>query len=171
MIRVTLELLSAIDPRRSRVLGIAEISNVRGDRARADYSIRLSKWAPKLEETWKRGEVRGFDRLRLGPWDLLLRGLASLVGERNDLRDLEVDSTWDDDVSGATLEEKLTQEIKTRLEEIRRESLESGNAITDNAGAWTPEQIRNHAQATNCRVHDMIGDLLERLSGNEGRTR
>lgn len=34
-------------------------------------------------DVWKRGRVEGFPRKRLGPWDLLFRALASIVGDRN----------------------------------------------------------------------------------------
>lgn len=83
MIRVTVELVSAVDPARNRILGIAEIANVGGDRERADYDVRLSKWAPRQADTWCRGRLRGFRRLALGPWDLLYRALAVVVGDRN----------------------------------------------------------------------------------------
>ena len=81
MIRVTVELVSAIDPSRSRLLGIAEIANdvkttaetgglfgsynVRVADPEApleDFIVRLSKWAPKERETWKRGRVEKFDQ-------------------------------------------------------------------------------------------------------------
>lgn len=88
MIRVTVELVSAIHPSRSRVLGVAEISNdvqtsllTEGDRGA--YDVRLSKWAPKTGETWKRGRVEGFDRVKRGPWDLLFLALRGCVGDRN----------------------------------------------------------------------------------------
>jgi hypothetical protein len=83
MLRVTIELVSAAHPSRSRVLGVAEIANVGGTVERGDYSVRLSKWAPKLSEAWRAGEVKGFDRVRRGPWDLLLYALVTLLGERN----------------------------------------------------------------------------------------
>jgi len=83
MIRVTVELISAISPDRNRVLGIAEIANESGDELHADYSVRLSKWAPKTGETWKRGEVRGFDKVHRGAWDLLYLALRACVGDRN----------------------------------------------------------------------------------------
>lgn len=102
MIRVTVELVSAIDPSRSRLLGVAEIGNdgettreseglfgaynVRLDedeKPLADYQCRLSKWAPKERDTWKRGRVARFDRKRRGAWDLLYLALREIVGRRN----------------------------------------------------------------------------------------
>jgi hypothetical protein len=83
MIRITVELVSAISPKRNRVLGIAEIANVGGDLERGDYSVSLSKWAPKTDQTWKRGKVRNFDRQDRGAWDLLFLALRACVGSRN----------------------------------------------------------------------------------------
>jgi hypothetical protein len=88
MIRVTVELVSAIAPTRSRVLGVAEIAND-GEHSRETagergaYTVRLSKWAPKLTETWKTGRVADFDRKQRGPWDLLFLALRATVGSRN----------------------------------------------------------------------------------------
>lgn len=88
MIRITVELVSAINPSRSRVLGVAEIANdvktsaaTGGDRG--SYDVRLSKWAPKTGETWKRGRVQNFDRVKRGAWDLLYLALKATVGSRN----------------------------------------------------------------------------------------
>ena len=84
MIRITVELISANGAERDRVLGVAEIANEgTGTREVANYRVSLSKWAPKQGETWKRGEVRGFPRLRLGVWDLLYCALREIVGGRN----------------------------------------------------------------------------------------
>lgn len=84
MIRVTVELVSAISPSRSRVLGVAEISNdATGTPEIGNYNVRLSKWAPKTAETWKRGRVIGFRRRVRGPWDLLFLALRNTVGGRN----------------------------------------------------------------------------------------
>ena len=83
MIRVTIELVSAVAPDRSRVLRIAEIANVahvEGDIYA--YNYRLSKWAPKLAETWRGGRVAHFNRKRHGPWDLLYSVLQQAVGKR-----------------------------------------------------------------------------------------
>lgn len=88
MIRVTVELVSAIHSSRSKILGIAEIANdgratITSGGQLGDYSVRLSKWAPNTEQLWKRGVVRGFDRVKRGPWDLLYVALRAVVGARN----------------------------------------------------------------------------------------
>lgn len=88
MIRITVELVSAITGRTS-LLGVGKISND-GKRSRdtaggrGDYFATFSKRAPKQEETWKRGTVRDFDRVKRGAWDLLYLALRSAVGDRNE---------------------------------------------------------------------------------------
>jgi hypothetical protein len=84
VIRVTVELVSAIDRSRDRVLGICEIANVGGTAQRGIYKARISKWAPKLGETWRNILVGDFDRLNRGPWDLLLRVLNTGLRGRMD---------------------------------------------------------------------------------------
>jgi len=81
MIRVTVELVSAVQPSRSRILGVAEIANVGGDARLGDYTVELVSGATK--ELWRSGVVRGFPRLVRGPWDLLYCALAATVGDRN----------------------------------------------------------------------------------------
>ena len=83
MIKVTVELISAIDPSRNRHLGTAFISNDgKGTPSVADYNVSLSKRGlPK--SVWKSGRVRGFKRLKLGAWDLLYLALRNTVGDRN----------------------------------------------------------------------------------------
>lgn len=98
MIRITVSLVSAIDPSRDRLLGIAEIANdgaVDGGGRFCRYAVRLSKWAPKDAQTWKRGSlvlagsetlegvVERFDREQRGPWDLLYLALKAVVSSRN----------------------------------------------------------------------------------------
>lgn len=84
MIRVTVELLPRGREAGKRVLGVAMIANDgTGTLDRGNYKIRLSKWAPKVHETWKRGSITNFDRKRRGPWDLIFRALQETVGDRN----------------------------------------------------------------------------------------
>lgn len=87
MIRVTVELLPHGDESRKRHLGTCEIANdleeslaSRGDLG--SYAVRLSKWGQPTQ-TWKRGRVGGFDRIKRGPWDLLYLALKDTVGYRN----------------------------------------------------------------------------------------
>lgn len=87
MIRVTVELVSAINPARSKVLGVAVISND-GEKtavkpARGNYNFALSMRAPFTNRVWKSGSIEEFPRKRLGGWDLLYRVLRAAVGERN----------------------------------------------------------------------------------------
>lgn len=86
-IKVTVELISAIDPKRSKVLGVALITNdgirTTEDHGHGAYDVTLSKWAPKLNQVWKRAKVPEFDRVKRGPWDLLYLALRACVGDRN----------------------------------------------------------------------------------------
>lgn len=88
MIRITVELISAIDPSRNRVLGVAKICNnwersrdTNG--ARGTYSVWISRRAPHEKRTWKTCVVEDFPRKRLGVWDIIYRALREIVGERN----------------------------------------------------------------------------------------
>jgi len=83
MIRVTVELLPGGDASRARHLGTAEIANDGTGTAEAgNYVVTLSKWG-RPKQAWKRGAFSGFDRKRLGPWDLLLCALISCgIGDR-----------------------------------------------------------------------------------------
>ena len=88
MIRVTVELVSAIHPSRNRLLGVAYISND-GEKfhasngTRGDYNVEITK-AGVTGAIWKRTRVLGFPRRRLGAWDLLFRALRDIVGQRNE---------------------------------------------------------------------------------------
>jgi len=88
MIRVTVELVSAISPDRNEILGVAEIANVGGDLSRGHYSVRLSKRGRHVAQTWRVGQVRDFPRLRQGAWDLLYLALHACVGDRQKGRKL-----------------------------------------------------------------------------------
>lgn len=88
MIRVTVELLPLGDESRSKVLGVAKISNdgrgsILNGLHTGDYDVWLSKREPKQGQKWRSGRVEGFPRKRLGAWDLLYRALHATVGERN----------------------------------------------------------------------------------------
>jgi len=85
MIRISVELLSAVDTSRNRLLGVAEISNDGNSRSEhvGSYNVKLSKWAPKQNETWKLGRVVAFPRKKLGVWDLIYVALRNTVGGRN----------------------------------------------------------------------------------------
>lgn len=101
MIRVTVELVSAIDPSRDRLLGVAHIVNAGPSAAGTLYECRLSKWAPREKQTWKSrmllignehremveasdyGQIPDFDNKARGAWDLLYLALKAVVGKRN----------------------------------------------------------------------------------------
>lgn len=88
MIRVRIELCPLGDKSNPELLGEIEITNdATGTKAVGNYNVKLYKWnksnPQKRGGLWKQGKVKGFPRLRLGPYDLLLRALLALVGSRN----------------------------------------------------------------------------------------
>lgn len=88
MIKVTVELISAIAPSRDRVLGIAHITNdgimTNETHGRlGSYVAGFSKAAPKQNQIWKHVAVSGFKRKTRGAWDLLYLALKEAVGDRN----------------------------------------------------------------------------------------
>ena len=86
MLRVTIELVPKGDEERCRHLGTVEIANDgTGDAATGNYAVRLAKFG-RPGETWMKGAVRGFDRIRRGPYDLLLQCMLATVGPRNGMR-------------------------------------------------------------------------------------
>jgi hypothetical protein len=85
MIRVTIELIPMGIEANRRHLGTIEIANDgTGTATHGNYMTRFSK-SHRPTSTWKREQIMGFPRKRLGPYDLLLRALVMAVGERNDL--------------------------------------------------------------------------------------
>lgn len=66
---------------KASTLGEIQIANVGGTVDVGDYAVRLFTWGDR-PRVWKKGEVRGFPRLKLGPYDLLLRALIGVVGGR-----------------------------------------------------------------------------------------
>lgn len=102
MLVVKIELWPKGDHTRARTLGVGTIANVGGSVSTGHYEARLLKspeystaaardtrtleqrcTRPLEKDTWKKGRVEGFPRLRLGPWDLLFRALGSLISDRN----------------------------------------------------------------------------------------
>ena len=83
MLRVTIEVIPRGDEGRKRHIGTVEIANEgTGNAELGNYAVRLSKFG-RPQQNWMRGAVRGFDRLRRGPYDLLLQSLIATVGRRN----------------------------------------------------------------------------------------
>jgi hypothetical protein len=91
MLRVTIEVVPKGDENRRRHLGTVEIANEgTGSTELGNYAVRLAKFG-RPQQHWMKGAVRGFDRLRRGPYDLLLQCLIATVGNRNRtlLREME----------------------------------------------------------------------------------
>lgn len=98
MIKITVELVSAVSSDRDKLLGVGLISNIGGDEQYGDYSVWLSRMEPREREAWKQGrgrltaedihyffdtDVLHFDRERRGCWDLIFLALRQLVASRN----------------------------------------------------------------------------------------
>ncbi len=85
MIYIRMEMWPHGDKGKAYLLGEGMIANVGGDDERGDYDVRLlkSERYAKTPGVWKRGKVMQFPRLRLGPWDLLLRALRACIADRN----------------------------------------------------------------------------------------
>lgn len=90
MLVIRIELWPKGDESRAREIGRGLIANVGGTDQVGDYEVRLLKSAeyaksydPRRPGVWRRGTVAGFPRLRLGPWDLLLRALVAACGARS----------------------------------------------------------------------------------------
>jgi hypothetical protein len=83
MLRITIEVLPRGDESKKRHLGTVEIANDgTGDEQYGNYAVRLAKFG-RPTQTWLRGVVQRFDRVRKGPYDLLLQCLIATVGNRN----------------------------------------------------------------------------------------
>ena len=88
MIHITIEMWPGGDKTKSKLLGEGYITNQGGTREVASYYVQLLK-SPEYAkpgnegQLWKDGNVSGFPRQRLGPWDLLLRSLLASVGYRS----------------------------------------------------------------------------------------
>jgi hypothetical protein len=101
MIRVTIEILPKGDEARKRHIGTVEIANDgTGNSEVGNYLIRLAKFGGPAQ-TWLHGKLQGFDRIKRGPYDLLLQCLIATIGSRN---------------SQAFKEYKSQQEIVTNLQ-------------------------------------------------------
>jgi hypothetical protein len=79
MIRVTVELISAIDKSRNEILGVCEIANDgTGTDSVGNYNVALTQRGGK--KLWRTGRVVGFHRKKFLAWDLLLLALGFCLG-------------------------------------------------------------------------------------------
>lgn len=79
MIRVTVELISAVSPSRNQTLGTAEIANIAGNATRAHYRYKIyGKGGKKMHE----GTLRNIPRKKALGWDLLMLALVKERGKR-----------------------------------------------------------------------------------------
>jgi hypothetical protein len=83
MLRITIELWPYGLEKNKKVIGVADVYNDgSGTVTTGNYGARIYKKG-SFTTIWKKGETKGFPRRRLGPWDLLLRILINIVGDRN----------------------------------------------------------------------------------------
>ena len=77
MIKVTVELVSAVTGK-TTLLGTALICNdATGSYDRGNYCVDILKWSKGI---WKTGHVSNFQRMKFGPWDLLYLALKDALG-------------------------------------------------------------------------------------------
>jgi hypothetical protein len=84
MMRISIDLVSAISKERDRSLGTMDIEliGVTPDQQVGKYRYTIYQWGEK-KRVWKTGEVQGFNRKLRGGWDLLYRILHHAVHTRN----------------------------------------------------------------------------------------
>ena len=86
MLYIRIEIWPFGKQERARLLGEMHIANTGESDVRSvgHYTTKIfrSPEYSKRPGVWKQGEVKGFPRLKLGPWDLLFRALRSTVGNR-----------------------------------------------------------------------------------------
>lgn len=86
MIVCRIEMWPQGDESRKYELGEIRVTNIGGTAQSGDYRMELMKSAShgaKRLDVWRRGVVKAFPRLRLGQYDLLLRGLIACIGGRS----------------------------------------------------------------------------------------
>ena len=89
MLVVKIEIWPFGQESKKRELGRMSIANDgTGGVQTGNYNAKIFKsmeYSEKALSTsvWKKGRVEDFPRLRLGPWDLLLRSLFVCIGKRN----------------------------------------------------------------------------------------
>lgn len=77
MIRITVDLVSAIHPSRSRRLGVMHIINDgTGSKTRCDYMASL---VDKRGRAYRTAKVHGHPRLAVSMWQLVAKALRGLV--------------------------------------------------------------------------------------------
>lgn len=88
MIRVKIELLPGGFDVNTQTIGEIIIDNDgSGTQSTGNYNVELLKSAKYSKsnagKTYKKGTVKDFPRLKLGPYDLLYRALKNTIGFRN----------------------------------------------------------------------------------------
>lgn len=99
MIVVKLEMWPHGSEAKKYPLGEVRLTNVGGDERIGHYEVKLMKSAEyaKRQGPWRSGHVLNFHRLKMGPYDLLLRGLVACIGGHN-VDDAEIVIAAEDEV-------------------------------------------------------------------------
>lgn len=85
MLVCKIEMWPQADECRKHALGEVHITRISGDRKISHYDVALmrSQSFADREGPWRKGRVINFERLTLGPYDLLLRGMVACIAGRN----------------------------------------------------------------------------------------
>lgn len=81
MVLVNILLVSARTGKARSLGSLKIINDGTGDLRFRNYDYEISKFGER--GTWKKGNVKGLDTSRRGPWDLLYMILKKAVGGRN----------------------------------------------------------------------------------------
>ncbi len=89
MLRIRIDLLPAMGGKATRIDELLIVNDGSGTKERGNYRVWRQQFktdvrSSKAYSSPVSGEVRGFPRLELGPWDLLYLALKDLVGKRNE---------------------------------------------------------------------------------------
>lgn len=94
MIRVTIEMLPRGDETKKYHMGTIDIANDgTGTAERGNYKVKLAGFKSP-HSRWREGAVRDFPRKSRGPYDLLLRALATTVGDRAKRLVADLEADW-----------------------------------------------------------------------------
>jgi hypothetical protein len=85
MLVCKIEMWPGGDQSKAYDMGSILIANCGGTETQGQYSVQLTGRPEHFKRRgfWRHGIVREFPRKRLGAYDLLLRALAAVIGDRN----------------------------------------------------------------------------------------
>jgi hypothetical protein len=85
MLVCRIEMWPGGDQSKAYDMGSVLIANAGGTETEGEYSVQLTGKPEHFKRRgfWRQGVVKAFPRKRLGAYDLLLRALGAVIGERN----------------------------------------------------------------------------------------